>query len=80
MSQGVASKFPCTMVFNKMWMLVQQHPRMVCMETCWAMVLGCTYGHNTLSPPKVVLTSIIFLQLVFSIMYGHHILDYFHLF
>jgi len=34
-------------------------------------------GESTLSPPKIVVTSIIFLQLIFLVTYGHHILDYF---
>jgi len=29
------------------------------------------------APPKIVVTSIIFLELIFWVMYGHHILDYF---
>ncbi len=37
-------------------------------------------GESTLSPPKIVITSIIFLQLIFLVMYGHHILDYLCLF
>ncbi len=37
-------------------------------------------GISTLSPTKLAITSIIFLQLFIFIMYGHHILDYFCLF
>ncbi len=37
-------------------------------------------GENTLNPPKIVSTNIIFLQIIFLIMYGHHILNYFCLF
>ncbi len=33
-------------------------------------------GESTLSPPKIVSTNIIFLQIFFPIMYGHHILIY----
>jgi hypothetical protein len=36
------------------------------------------WGESTLSPPKIVITSIIFLQLKFLVTYGHHILDYFY--
>ncbi len=36
-------------------------------------------GINTLNPQKIIVTSIIFLQLIFLVMYGHHILDYFEL-
>jgi hypothetical protein len=36
-------------------------------------------GENTLSPPKIVNTNIIFLQ-IFSVKYGHHIFNYFCLF
>jgi hypothetical protein len=31
---------------------------------------------STLNPLKIVVTSIIFLQLLFLVMYRHHILDY----
>ncbi len=34
-------------------------------------------GESILSPPKIVVTRIIFMQLIFLIMYGHHIWDYF---
>jgi hypothetical protein len=38
-------------------------------------------GESTLSPPKIVVTHYIyFLQLMFLVMYGHRILDYFCLF
>jgi len=37
-------------------------------------------GESTLSPPKIVIINIIFLQLKFLVTYGHHILDYFYLF
>jgi len=37
-------------------------------------------GINTISPPKIVVTSTIFLYLVFLVTYGDHILDYFCLF
>jgi hypothetical protein len=33
-------------------------------------------SENTLSTPKIIVTSIIFLQLIFLVMYGHHILDF----
>jgi hypothetical protein len=36
------------------------------------------YGENTLNPPQIVITSIIFMQLKFLVTYGHHILDYFY--
>ncbi len=42
--------------------------------------LDLFWGISTLSPPKIVVTSMIFLQLPFFVMYGHHILDYFFLF
>ncbi len=35
-------------------------------------------GENTLNPPKIVITSIIFMQLKFLVTYRHHILDYFY--
>lgn len=31
-------------------------------------------GENTQSPPKIIITNIIFLQLIFLITYGHYIL------
>ncbi len=34
-------------------------------------------GISTLSPPKIVITSIIFMQLILLVIYGHHILDFF---
>ncbi len=34
-------------------------------------------GESTLNPPKIVVICIIFLQLIFLVMYGHNILDYF---
>jgi hypothetical protein len=34
-------------------------------------------GISTLNPPKIVVISIIFLQLLFFCMDGHHILDFF---
>jgi hypothetical protein len=34
-------------------------------------------GENTLSSLKIVVTSIIFMQLIFLVLYGHHILDFF---
>ncbi len=34
-------------------------------------------GENTISPSKIVVTSIIFLQLIFWVMYEHHILNFF---
>jgi hypothetical protein len=34
-------------------------------------------GESTLSPPKIEVTRIIFLQLHFLVIYEHHILDYF---
>jgi len=34
-------------------------------------------GESTLSPLKIVVICIIFLQLIFLVMYGHHVLDYF---
>jgi len=34
-------------------------------------------GENTLSPPKIVIICINFLQLILLVTYGHHILDYF---
>jgi hypothetical protein len=37
-------------------------------------------GINTLNSLIIIITSIIFLQLFFLVMYGHHILDYFCLF
>jgi hypothetical protein len=37
-------------------------------------------GENTQNPPKIVVTHIIFMQLIFLVMHGHHILDYFYLF
>jgi hypothetical protein len=37
-------------------------------------------GESTLSPPKIEVTCIIFLQLHFLVIYEHHILDYFCLF
>jgi len=37
-------------------------------------------GISTISPPKIVVTSTIFLYLVFLVTYGDHILDYFCLF
>jgi hypothetical protein len=37
-------------------------------------------GESTLSPPKIVITSMIFQQFIYWVMYGHHILDYFYLF
>jgi hypothetical protein len=39
-------------------------------------------GESTLTPPppQIVVTCIIFMQLNFLVMYGHHILDYFCLF
>jgi hypothetical protein len=36
-------------------------------------------SEGTLSPLKIIVTRIIFLQLIFLVMYGHHILDYFYL-
>jgi hypothetical protein len=42
--------------------------------------VGHVVGISTLSPPKILVTSIIFLQLLFLVIYGHHILDYFCLF
>jgi hypothetical protein len=42
--------------------------------------LKFTLGISTLSPPKIIITSIIFVQLLFLVMYGHHILDSFCLF
>ncbi len=36
-------------------------------------------GESTLSPPKIVITRIIFLQLDFLVMHGHHILDYIYI-
>jgi hypothetical protein len=42
--------------------------------------LSTWLGINTLSPWKIVVKNIIFLQLIFLVMYGHHILDYFCLF
>jgi hypothetical protein len=38
------------------------------------------WGERTLCPLKIVVTHIIFLQLIFLVMYGHHILNYFCLF
>jgi hypothetical protein len=38
------------------------------------------YGESTLNPPKIVVVHMIFLQLIFFVMYEHHILDYFCLF
>jgi hypothetical protein len=37
-------------------------------------------SESKLSPFKIVVACIIFLQLIFWLMYGHHILDYFCLF
>ncbi len=37
-------------------------------------------GESTLSLPEIVSTNIIFLQIIFLVMYGHHILNYFCLF
>jgi len=37
-------------------------------------------GESTQSPSKFVITSIIFRELIFLVMYGHRILDYFCLF
>jgi hypothetical protein len=34
-------------------------------------------GENTLNPLKIVVISIIFLQSIILVMYGHHILDLF---
>jgi hypothetical protein len=34
-------------------------------------------GESTLSPPKIVVICIIFLQFFFLVTYGHYILDYF---
>jgi hypothetical protein len=33
-------------------------------------------GESTLSPSKIVVTSIIFVQIFFLVIYGHHILDF----
>jgi hypothetical protein len=38
------------------------------------------YGENTLSPSKIVVTNIIFLQLEFLVIYGHQILDFLNFF
>jgi hypothetical protein len=37
-------------------------------------------GESTLSPPKIVVTCVIFLQSMFWVTYGHHIVNYFYLF
>jgi len=37
-------------------------------------------GISTISPQKIVVTSTIFLYLVFLVTYGNHMLDYFCLF
>jgi hypothetical protein len=49
--------------------------------------LSCTYNmlkdgsiwlkESTLSTPKIIVTNIIFLQLIFWVIYGQNILDYF---
>jgi hypothetical protein len=33
-------------------------------------------GESTLSSPKIVVKSIIFMEIIFLVMYGHHILDF----
>jgi hypothetical protein len=45
----------------------------------WKNMLGPN-GWKHIKPPKIVVTHIIFLQLSFLVMHGHHILDYFCLF
>jgi hypothetical protein len=35
-------------------------------------------GENTLSPPKIVGTCAIFLQSMFRVTYGRHIMNYFY--
>jgi hypothetical protein len=37
-------------------------------------------GKSTLHPPKIIVTNIAFLHLVFLCKYKHHILDYLYLF
>jgi hypothetical protein len=42
----------------------------------WERSLVKVLGESTLSPPKIVVTSTIFLQLNFLVTYGHHNLDF----
>ncbi len=45
--------------------------------------IQCLYlneGEITLNLPKIVITSIVFLELKYLVNYRHHILDYFYLF
>jgi hypothetical protein len=48
--------------------------------TIGKLIVPIEKGENTLNPPKIIITHIIFLQLNFLLMYGHHILDYFFFF
>jgi len=50
---------------------------------CWTigkLIVPIEKGENTLNPPKIIITHIIFLQLNFLVMYGHHILDFYFYF
>jgi len=46
-------------------------------KTSFKNFLNVFLAENILNPPKTVVTNVIFLQLIFLVMYGHHILDFF---